>query len=560
MVELLNRDLPADELLVLYTHSFKILSVLERRRKDDPDLLRKSGISLVQPPEVALVQELLRPQGEDDAPALPVSELTIDLERSKSMSDLRKRLQDDCLPFLEREEMPKADVESLVRSLEGELAELADKTQDWQSLERVAIETSRDEDSGIFQQFRAAIEGFDRDNLRRVLKRNLSELIDEMEELQQRISVGFLPKPEASLTFEHIAPAPSFGMRAILHSKPGSTVYSFRFRSAKIRRYLDRIQDHLERLDQARGSDEQAERFGLQLQQEMYQCEVELKGDPEFYLLLASVYSSRERWFQAYDAASQGLKRLWPQGEVEDSRDPGRERAVTTCELLLAKASALRNWTLREYSDLGLVAAGLLEEAATICRLCLSQQQQWGDLVGVGPEAEAFRDPRCLREIGLIYGTAREDRIPVHPQSEDFQAAGCVAPQDHDDLLLALAICYSRRAYELAREDERMRIFYQNSLIYLLVEEDRDEDLDERLKLVSEFDSPAIETDPNFLDTLAWHHLALARRHKKQGEAFEEDFAEAWRFIDQARALVDRGHRYYHRLIDRHYKEIVAGP
>jgi hypothetical protein len=335
------------------------------------------------------------------------------------------------------------------------------------------------------------------------------------------------------------------------------------FQSPAVEEHLKRLQELLQLLDSAgqdakkarRGEDEEGIRRDLQ--REMDQCRARLQHEPEYYLLLAFVYSGRQMWFQAFDAADQGRRMIQEKGDPERIESPSRETASAWTELLLAKAMAYANWTLEGYTDLPHIATGFLGQAAALVRSALRHQQRWSAVL---PYYKG-RDPRCLRELGIIYGAAREAGLDLDVNPDDCALADL--PAEPRPGLLDLFLAFSRAAYrEIQREKtehEEVRTAYENSLLYALTECDRDDDLVERSALADVLRRrPETWKEAKFLDTLAWHHFRLAQRARGAGRPFDGDLKVAVWYIGEAGKILNEDNGYYTRLLEKHRAQIEA--
>lgn len=562
MIELLNQALPGHCFLLLSTQSEKIWEAIGKAREIDSEVLTKDGVSLVQRPQLALVHALL---GEQGAEARNRERLIVEKERGGGLGEMRRRLEKDILPLLGQDDSKQLDfteIEQLVQDLDEGIKRLDSVSQDKQWIERLrlAFDPSVEQTEGsVREQFLGAMQDDRREAMQEVLSRRLGELIEELEDLQQRLSLAAAATPSPPVSFESFKDVeneePSYGIRGILNSQPGGQAYTLRFQSRTLPDHLLRIQALLQDLDRARDDPERMQ-LSSSLQQEMYRCEVQHRSEPEYYLLLSLVFSSRQMWFQSYDAADQGLKMIWGKEGPDESSTPAPAAASATTELLFAEAAAFTNWILERYADLPVVAARFLGRAAGMARRSLRLQQRWAAVL---PHAGEL-DPRCLRELGKIYGTAREGKIPLEVDPGDRELAGLPAepPPDLLDAFLGLA----RLAYHWGREDTRMRGHYINSLLYAMTEKDSPRELEERRHLADALAAEeALAGDPNLLDTLAWHHFRLARRLQQEGKPFEGELRTAHERIESAFALFKRnrrrpGNRYYERLIERHHREI----
>jgi len=560
LLEQLNEALPDDQYLILYTHSNKVWQALDDWRRTEPKTLQKKGVSLIQWPHVALVKQLLaESSASGDAETLR-KRLILERERAQSLRDLRRRVEQEILPYLEQEDLGKLDlqeVSQLVAKLEQDLRKLDSVANDRQRLERLQMALESDfspEEAPLLTELMAALRGNKRKMLQEILQQKRTALLADLRDLQQGLSVAASTTPDPSLSFIQLPEEPTSPVRAILRSKPGGTAYVMSFQDDRVEAHLMRLQELLRTLDTAKDRTHR-ERISLDLQREMYQCEVRLGGVPEFHLLLATVYSSRQMWFQAFDAADQGLKKLWPERDPERDGTPSRERAWAITELLLVKGLAFLEWTRERYADLKVVTADFLGEAAELCRTSLRLQQKWTSILDRPPQP----DPRCLRELATIYGTCAELGIPLKVQAEDWLLASL--PSELEPTLPDLFLAFSRAAYRWGRwgrDEDRMRVYYQNSLLYALTKRDHDTDIEERQELAGLF-ARAEETreDPNFLDTLAWHHYVLAMRDKRQGVHHAPGIQRAKKYIGQAWKRVRKHHRYFHWLIAGHREAIL---
>ncbi|MCH9648148.1 MAG: hypothetical protein K0U98_07915 [Deltaproteobacteria bacterium] len=569
-LERINSELGNKHLVLLLSRSGKIWQSLDRYRyssagdEADADLLcewvdtpsGRTKISIVQPPQLVLVQEMLRTSKTDRVEEL--MQMAKDLGRADGIKDLRFRVKHQCLPLLQKGEVPD-DVHQLIDSLHGEITQLRNKYSTWINLEHFkhAVELLDDESVGDLGRFRRAVRDVDKEALSQLLDEKLKPVIDSMETLQRRISVSFAPLPDISLSFESTLGMSSLGTRAILRSHPGGgVVYAPEFQSEKVRRWIEKLQPLLKLLNSEAEETRATAREALL--RDLFECEVELKGHPEFYLLLNSIYSSHDKWFQAYEAAVQGRRSIWKSEMPRAKTRRPQEHLASTCELLLAEATALRVWTLELYWDLPLVAAGLLEKAAQLCRLCRQRQRDWEK--SLSPRSTARREARCLRELSILYGAAREIDLRIEPGAQDLQEANLSAKESKDPSL-GLFRFFARRAVEALKEEElEMRMYYVNGLLYALTVSGNECELEERRALAREFDKneQRRDSDPILLDTQAWHHYHLARHQEKAGEAFQEELEQARRMISRAVDLSSDREGYYGELVRRHRAEIFA--
>ena len=579
LIEQINAALPPNRFLFFYTHSGKIWDVVEKIRSsnDGESFLSKNGISLLRPPEVELVQAWLEEASEQDR-FKRQGEAALGLERSKGLKDLRGRLR----TLLDPQVAPKPAeqdiamlVGSLVEALAVEVSKLEERTREWESLQKFKanLKVAHEEEvRGLWPKFLKLLRSLDeakRSELRELLQKDLDSLIEEMGDLQEKISASFLPpSPEGTLSFVPLEKPKSESVRAILRSQPSRTappVYAFRFMSADVRQHLLSIQKQLDVV--AGGVPDEVEGARVELRRLMYVCERDLSNQPEFSLLLASVYSSLSQWFLAYSAAESCLKELWPESRGRPMSDPvpSTEKAVVTCEFLLAAAYAKRSWTLDEYADLRYVASGFLAQAAGLIRRCLALQRAWAPKLKQC-YADPANDPRGRRELGSIYANAWEAGIPLDPHPEDLTVAGVKSIPAGVDSRLLLYRCFADQAYQRRAHDKtpRMEAYYLNSHLNALTLLDRPEDRAILEKAVEAF-SGLEETyqDPNLLDTLAWHHYLMATRRPQEDQPANQQLNLAWGLIQNASkvASLDARYpksRYYKEVFRKHFEAIRA--
>lgn len=551
MVELINEALPPERAacLVLSSHMEKVWRV-EERHPQQFARLKRNGVPLVQRPQVRLVHELLEELGGQGGVA-PEIELIMQRERSRKVPGLCERLHSEFPTGRDRREgkgQDVAKVEELISMLEAELVELNSVALTSQLLHLLNLEIDSPVAANPLNQIRQVLEGSNKDELREALTKKRTELLDRASNLQLKLSVSLVPTPPTALSFSSFGDEQQPWERKILHGTPGGEVYEVHFKSAAVKSHLESIQTLLRELDAVPAENkEEKRRLGVALQREMRRCEVELRTEPELYLLLASAYGSRQQWIQSVDSTVLGLQTLWPKGEPVVEPIPAQHVAWATTELLLFKALAFKSWTLASYKDRKAVAADFLGRAARWIRRCLELQERWNEILG----PQGIPDPRCLRELGTIYATAWESEIPLKVDPEDSRHAGI---PDAEPTNLDLFLAFSGKAYDLGKEEPSMGVFYENSLLYALTKKDNPADLGKRRELAARLSKrEEAKESANFLDTLAWHHFLLADREDRQQNL---DRAEAW--INQARSRVNTTNKYYKDLIAGHYKEIMA--
>jgi hypothetical protein len=581
-----NEEMPESSFLVLFTHSGKIWKVVEEDRKNARDgehVLWKGrkegeeegteGLSLIQRPQVALIRKLLDEAEEGPERDELRQQLALERMRNQSLSELRGKLEHEVLPRLAPRAASRPDldqVERLVKDLEDGLQRLESISLDRQRLERtrLALESTVGE-QGPLGRLRQVIKGKRGEELKSILQKELGDVLKALDKVQQKLSLAASVIPDTSLSFEGFEDhESSVGVRGILRSRPGGMAYTIHFQSPPVEQHLEKLEGLLRHLDATRKKDDERKASGaerkeheraiqLDLQREMYECKVRLQNEPEYYLLLAFIYSSRQMWFQAFLAADQGLRMIQEKESPEGAESPRLEIASAWTELLLAKAVAFANWTLEGYTELPYVAAGFLGQAAGLIRKSLQNQQRWSTVL---PYYKG-RDPRCLRELGIIHGAAREAGFDLAVDREDCVLAGL--PVDPRPSLLDLFLAFSRAAYEEVKgqktEHEEIWTAYENSLLYALTECDREDGLEERKALADALRRrPETWKEAKFLDTLAWHHFSLAQRCRRIGQPFDGELKVASWFIGQALGLLNEKNTYYTRLLREHQRQIDA--
>lgn len=574
-LEQINQGLGDDRIAVLLTHSNKILEAIREGRRTQPDLLRKQGVSIVQPTQVALVWQLLSEaeQGDD------MTHLTEELERQRERG-LRIGELVDAMPENADESQKKGN--EPVAQLKQELDQLDKVSGQWDALQKIrqnldpAAERLK---RGILDELQLLLEENTEDSsLSETLEQELDKLISVMDRLQGKIANRLMPPevPSGGLVLDrgdheiqaYLSATPSVLDRpqAGSSSVPSATYPTsfFRFRDSEIEPYLERLGAELDVLKTAdeKGADTRAKRNSLAKFWKTLHSLDQLRDRHEHSLLLAVVYLNHEQWFQAYDMAGEGIARL-------AKRKGSVEQTAARSELLLVRAAAARAWAHASRSGLPTVCKAFLSRAVNDCITCLQEQRGGWERQPSWFYQDGL-DARCLREIAVIVGSSRE---PVYGPTPPYAAldlvldrkrlADWVAPEGDDPLDLYLVL--ARLAHEHGRKDPRIGILSVNTYLYALTEVDRrdleagkgDSHAEERQGLAKMIESCGGGEDPNFVDSLMWHDYVLALGARQRGEdawVGLRDKALARGQTVEVKSLSNAG--YYKRLLAVHLKAI----
>lgn len=546
---------------ILFTHSVKILEALRQAREEDPDCLRVDGISLVQPPYVALVLRLK----EDVQSADALSELGKELERQRERCERIAEFVED-IKHADGEGHAQPDYSGL----EKELKELEDVTEKWDALQKVRQTIDPEIHSRVplvdgLERILASTPEGDK-TFENALKGELDNLIQQVDRLQEQIAARSPLEPKAALEVDltvggeaTASVRPDILNRARNEPAVPSAAYptgSYRFRDALIIPYVTKIADIVTELRAAQTVSE--ERESLTRASRLFSEVKGLANRPEYFLLMAVVCLAQEKWLEASATTEHGLRLL----TTDSSLDIGRE---VESELLLTRGGAIRAHVLASRVDVPSVCQDFLRSAVENCLTLLEIQQR--------QEPDLPPDPRCVRELAVIFGSAREPVFglgkiwhPIDITIRPSRLREWVRVDDAADTL-AIGAALARRAYELGSEEEALRPFFLNTHLYAMTETDRllvaahkrARHSDERIAAAQELERGVSRNDPNFLDTLMWHYHVLATEQRQTGGPWQTHKAHA---EDVARQLDPRKleqNRFYQRLVLAH-KRIVLPP
>jgi hypothetical protein len=569
LLEQENERLPEDSYLILLTESAKIWSFLSNKeqRKRVGFQNQRGKVWLIQPPEVRLVAELvkrLRSEGEGEAGEREARRLLIvDLEQNMRLREIRDEVEHEILPRLAelaRDPDRWEEGQLRVKELEEGVRELKTVAQrrDWLLTLRLGLDAPDNWGGTLFQKLRSLQDAPQRE-LRSTLSWELERLRKRVWDLEQQMLLAFPPAAEEDAGFHFLGEFTS-EMHGVVRGHAEGTSYFIRFQSPRIVRYLRRLESLIKDLD---GDEEKRAGSVQQLHSVMREAKREGQKEPEYHLMLATLYAGRGLWFEAYVASDQGLR------SALSPAQPGVLIEQVLFEAQLLKGAALQHWALARYGDLPQLAGQFLEEAAGCLRSALTMQVHENLSGTMGSR----KDPRALRELATIYGNAREVEVLSRrggrlqeghsllvPSAIDRELAGLPAdaPLDLLDLYRALA----ERAYAGAGDVPSMRIYFVNSLLFALVEQDDGEDTDRKTELARELDDlTSREEHLNCLDTLAWFHFRRARRLTRQGGDPAADIESAKRYIARVRDRLRGSKRmqlFYKELVKAREKEIRA--
>jgi hypothetical protein len=561
---------PRDRLPILFTHSSKIFEAVQLAPKELAETLRVHGVSVLHPPQVALVLRL-----RNDAIANgTLQQLTEELERQRVHCREIGALVDE-INARKRSEQPEPS--ELHKGVKQELRRLDDLSMQWNALENLRQTMDADVRSrttGMAEGLREILQSRENGNrLRELLGDELARLIREVDHLQAEIARRPLadeePKGELEIE-EHSGEltafvVPNSMMRRRGHYVVPSAAYpmaAFRFRDARMRPYLEQFRDAL-KLPESRDRNAADERERVVKLWRLLKEFTHLQNHPEHYLVLAVVYLAQERWLQAYDMAGDGILCLSEaRCSIEDHL-----RTDAHVELLLTRACAARAFVHATRVEVPSACRAFLQTAIVACFDCLELQEQ-----------NAPPDARCLRELAVIFGSSLEPLYgpgdsPASWESLNLSidrarlSAWVDVPATANARLAAAAL--ARRAWELGQEDESLKHFFVNTHLYAMTEVDRELLLqhrpavheEERLQMAAELECGAHHNDANFTDTLMWHEHVLGFGRKTLGQPSGELAEKAHKRSKQIIKQNLDSNLYYRRLVIAHRQAInVARP
>lgn len=558
---------PPERLPILFTHSSKIFQALELASKELAETLRVRGVSVLQPPHVALVLRL-----RDDAIAngtLP--QLTEELERQRVHCQKISALVDE-INARKRTKQPTPS--ELHEGVKQELKRLDDLSMQWTALEnlRQTMHTEvRARTTGMAEGLRRILQSPENGNrLRELLGHELARLIREVDQLQTEIARRPLadeePKGELEIE-EHRGELTAFVVPNSMVRPRGQPIVpsaayptaAFRVRDARMRPYLERFRDALKL--PPRGDRTAAdERNGVVTLWRLLKEFTQLRDHPEHYLVLAVVYLAQEKWLQAYEMAGDGIAFVHEGGSAIDQ--DLRTNAQT--ELLLTRACAARAFVHATRVEVPAACRAFLQTAILACFECLQLQGQ-----------NEPPDARCLRELAVIFGSSLEPLYGPGESPENWESLNLPidrqrlaqwidVPASADARRAAAAL--ARRAWELGQYDPSLRHFFVNTHLYAMTEVDRElllthrppQHEKERHEMAAELERGLQHMDANFMDTLMWHEHVLALGRKRRGEPSDELAEKAYERSHQIVRQNLESNLYYRRLVVAHRNAIAA--
>lgn len=497
-------------------------------RAGHSELVLKNGIPLIQRPETALFQYVLA----GDLDAARQSEVRIKVEDTYSglisLGEFRQRLM-VCL-----EERPNSLSDENIDDLYDKCVSLQEVTRQCTAV--CAIQEHLHESNllldGLYDVLRS--KEVDLKRLREVFSDRADELVDHISEVQHRLSIqlppGFAGAAEVRGTYPR---------RLTIQANQADMAYRFEFCSVRIEQALKRILELREQIERAQNQEQREEAEDV-LQDYMFACESDLRGDNEYFLLLSSVFCSHGMWYQGYEAAEQGLRQMISTINSPSDADP--QNAVLAGELLLAKASAYRNWILGRLD--GIVAEASFVKVLKWCGDYLRLNLAWSQKIGHVDPGLQEPDARCFREISVAFGVASHKELRPQWPGEIPRLGEMVLPEDADyrDLYYRTA----HKAYEVSKKgtDEVMTRWTTNNLLDAMTLVDRNADIERRYDLAREIEG----WDNSYsLHTLACHYLSMAQR--AQGRKSRNEWVATCEdcYVRGERLIPER-HRYLRSL------------
>ncbi|MDP9192260.1 MAG: hypothetical protein M3P06_11225 [Acidobacteriota bacterium] len=544
-----NKVLP-----ILLTHSGKILEALKRmREKKDPNFFRIHGVSLVQPPELILVQRVRDDAMKQGNATVINEELARQQARGETIAELLASKK-------------TTEIAGSYETLDNEIEEFERSWQQWDALRQVLTtleEKDKSPSLGMLEGLDAILRetsGADAAELKQQIQAALDQLIGQVGQLQGDLASRIAPPatPTGGLSlhpFVHDEIA-TVVVRFQTKQRVPSAAYpltAFRFRDPAMIAELEKMDAAVTEARQAKGSnraEEHLHEMWRALQARLLDAN---ERSVESYLLFSDLYLAQERWWQAYDMARAGITTL--------SHSGGEAELVMT-ELLLARAGAGRAFVHAERMDFPGMCEAYLQKAMDDCLLALETQNRLG---------EEKADPRVLRELAVILCSAHDPVYGPSPKRTSVILAidaDRVTPWIGNDVELDplyVAGAFARKAYENCVKNVSTTVLFLNTHLYAMTEIDR--------RLIDANDTPRYEQersdlatdlmtrrpdDPNFLDTLMWHALvtAISPRVPPLGTA-DEAVRLARQYADGLDKQPKLGEtEYYHRLIQYHQARV----
>jgi hypothetical protein len=536
---------------ILFTHSGKIVEALRTARERDREFFRVDGVSLVQPPQTALVLSLLRDADNGRTPEQLSSELERERERCEQIVALSEAIKRTVA-----EGQPPSDL----KALERELAALESLSSRWDALQKIRQATDAELHTrtplleSLQKMLNETTSEDDKETFDRVLGEEIDKLIHEINRLQEKVAsrAPLVPKTALAVdaTIEGELTA-SVGSTLVSSKRRAGGVPSaaypvgfFRFRDPEIIPCVREIHDALDRLKNASTAKER--RASLIHASVIIKRLERLSDRPEYYLLTAVICLVQEKWLEGSDRAAHGLTFIRGQN-ADDFTD-------VECELLLARACADRAHVLSTRVHVRSIAKQFLDSAVESCLK--------------GLELQDTKDARLLRELAVILASSCQPVFgpnrSLQPLSLTFdrQRLAKWAALDGDDDTLAIAGKLARKANTLNR-DSGLSFFFINTHLYVMADIDRRRLVAgllpvyerERLQLAKELIKMVGRADPNFVDTIMWNEYVMAAGLKKRGESWQRLAREATE-LSKLLKPENLTNRFYQRLIMVHQRFI----
>lgn len=530
----LNQRLAPDYLCILFTQSEKIWTALSRVREELPND-QMLALPAIQHTGSCAIQ-LLRKGGFHDFQYSDkeLSELTEEYERSKTLDDLRDRLK-QCAK--RRENRDDSDARELAIELEEELNYFETALIEWRNLSLAkSLITTADKDnfiSEIVPQF----SGGNTAEFSSILDINIMDAYREIERLRRTIVITFQTTPSREFTLDYSR----LNNSTVLYDSARHTYpYDHVFTSPAIQQDLNKLKGLLDERSQ--------DPTGELTQQHMLHIERAYDDSPEYYLLVAYIFSSSGQWLQACDAASVGLEKIENSTEKMDNES---KWLVPKCELMVAKAAASRRLALC-HVDLRHLLTVRLADVAKTCSDALRIRESHRKLLATERSMFVVRDPRCLRELGVVCMVSAELELSIPIPNADQD--GHVLQDLHEMDYFRLGVSFSEEALPFTI-DAIQRAFIINNIAYgrarLAKTQDDIMGLAPLVRQLEEFSESQIE---QFLDTRAYYKWRLAEW--LSGSEKADCLSEARCLIEGAAELVDSNDRYSAALISKHRRLI----
>jgi hypothetical protein len=515
-----NRRLPPNKALVLYTHARALLAIMENGAKhggdwDPAELRGTENIPLVQSPEVVLVYKAWFGPDRDFHDRNRYLQFNLAAARADGWSALEKRLHE----LKEEMRQGTADARTMPTLLdiyENRVKLVRESERGCRQLCVGAelVRTPTDTVAAVLQQ-----SGVDAKALYTQFTDILRDDLGELESRRQQWLISVFPRgvwERLEITEVEDAVRISFPPDPV-HGMAPTDYY---FRSAEMRQYLRRIQQA------ARGSDGSLPRGSASRQVGdpgtsaispiLQELESRLWEHPEYYLLLSFAFSiSRREWLLAYGAAEQGLR----YAHKERGEQFGDRRLQY--ELTLAHATALGRWAVERAK----VAQN--ERWAEVIALCfdlaisgLGTCSKLGGDVGADVVAQAgadmTREPRCLRELSYIYEWAAIFELPIEAAKHIFER-----PQARRELFCRAVEC-ADKGYRLAEPGSVLQFNCANNILCgwtELAQPGGERHVQRRSDLAALLEQSKVRGEVAIIDTLGWHYYEMSKGEPEPDKA-----------------------------------------